>query len=337
VKERQSPSKKEPRSHSLRDAVIAGVIATVVGGLILQPSGILRVARWIGHTAAGNYSLSLTVPLWLWLILAGAGVLVGLLLLRPKRPLMAHPDSNQAASTDNPVVSRGMKDRAPAPAAAESARIDSTDEDFDAWADELVRNKARTQLKVDEIGANAIKQELSNKLAQKQAELTTRLSTNDTVRPVFDLAITSLKKAIAAYNSKSGSHITWNLPDLPFDFFEHPAIGYKGTIDFEGKALWTILLDVPNTITSPYSPGEPSFPTMSIRIEQGGVKHGGAWVSFGGGGTIGNSVEVGLNSDRVPSIQGIGFWAPKGEYKSPLQLSMETLIEAQLWALSQPW
>lgn len=213
-----------------------------------------------------------------------------------------------------------------------AAQLDSLDQEFSAWAEDFVKNKARTQLEVEEIRTSAEQQKLAASLSQKQTALKDRQHSSNTARPVLSAAITALRKSIEAYNAKSGSHFIANLPDLPFDLFDPAAKQYKGTVQFDDKASWTVTLLVPDEPFSTMS-SEPLFPVLRIRMEEGSDSHTGAFIYFPGGGMSGSRIEVDLRSEHLPPLKGISFGATLSEYKPLLQRSMQRLVEAQVYAL----
>ena len=206
------------------------------------------------------------------------------------------------------------------------AALDSIDAKFGAWADDFVRNKERTRLEVEQMDAEKVKKQLDDAAASARRQVEERKSINDKFHSLFSFAVGAIGKAIHAYNAKSGSRFTVDLPAVPYDLYDKSSAGYKGTVNFEGKATWTVSIGVPDSMYTQY--GENNYPSMGLSIEQDNARIGSVSI---GGVYNGPGVAVSFGSGALPRLSEIDFHAPADDYQAKLVRSMQRLVEAQVY------
>jgi len=249
-------------------------------------------------------------------------------------------DSRRDAKADSAELLRKMddvrgeiKEAQAHPSTREAAsQLDIIDQEFQAWAEDFVKNKARTQIEVDEIETDAKQQALAASLAAKKGALQERQYSSNTARPVLAAALVALRKAIAAYNAQSGSHFTVELPELPLDLYDEAAKQYNGAVGFQGKAAWSVKLSIPSSPVNQYQSGEYNFPGLSIILDPLDTQET-ADVSVLGYGAGPLKMSVSLSSTKLPKLKGIGANVPLTDYNTVLNRAMQRLLEAQVFVL----
>lgn len=189
----------------------------------------------------------------------------------------------------------------------ETEKLENIDQEFREWAAGFVKNKARSQLEVQQTRIGAVESEINR---------------SEIWRPVLELFIETVRQVVQAYAAETGSAISVKLSPLPANLFDKHA-SYEGVVLFTPTVKWRFELDRGVSVLE--------FPVLWIWLYHGKAQT--RIVHIWSYDRQDAFVRVSLHGDELPRLSGIEVRASEKTYPEELRRSAQRLIEAQLLSL----
>ena len=192
---------------------------------------------------------------------------------------------------------------------ASAQRLEEIDQSFKDWAASLIRNKERGKLEVEQA---------------RLAGLKARLDRSEEWRPVLELFLDTVRRAMQAYSSATGEILAIKLPPLPHNLYDK-SVQYSGHVSFPKGAVWFVELDR----DSPRSLLE--FPVLWVSLAHGRDK--GLLAQLWSMNRTSEFVRLSIHGEFLPTISGLEPAFTRDNYQEGLPKVVKGLVEAQILAL----